>query len=81
MPKKKKQQSIPESPLSPEEAMREAIIVGHYIKYNLYLMAKATIFASIYSNYKSTRDALAETRAIMREFDRPPSPRKKLKDE
>lgn len=78
MPKK---QPSPEPPLSPEEAMREAIIVGHFIKYNLYLMAKATIFAAIYSNYKSTRDALAETRAIMREFEKPPKARKKLKDE
>lgn len=68
-------------PLMDDEKFREAIILGHFIKYNLYLLAKATIFSAIYNNYKSTRDALAETRAIMREFDKPPKQRKKLKDE
>lgn len=68
-------------PLTDEEKFREALILGHFIKYNMYLLAKATVFSAIYSNYKSTRDALAETRAIMREFDKPPKARKKLKDE
>lgn len=68
-------------PLTDEEKFREALIVAHFLKYNLYLLAKATVFSAIYANYKSTRDALAETRAIMREFDKPPKTRKKLKDE
>lgn len=71
-----------EPPLSPEELMREALLLGHCIKYNLYLMAKATVFSAIYANLKSTRSALAETRAIMADFDKPPRQRKKkLKDE
>ena len=63
-------------PLTDDEKVREALILGHFIKYNLYLVAKATVFSSIYSNLKSTRDAIAETNAVMKEFDKPPKPPK-----
>ena len=63
-------------PLTDDEKVREVLILGHFIKYNLYLVAKATVFASIYSNLKSTRDAVAETNAVMKEFDKPPRKKK-----
>lgn len=59
--------------LTDDEKVIEALMLGHFIKYNLYLMAKATVFSAIYTNLKSTRAALAETRAVMKEFDKPPA--------
>jgi hypothetical protein len=59
-----------------DEKVKEALALGHIIKFNLYLLAKATVFSSIYNNLKSTRDALAETNAIMKSFERPPKRQK-----
>ena len=74
MEEQKPQQEI--QPLTEDEKVREFIMLGHFIKYNLYLAAKATVFSAIYSNLKSTREALTETRFVMEEFDRPQQPRK-----
>jgi hypothetical protein len=63
-------------PFTEEEKVREFLMLGHFIKYNLYLLASATVFSAIYSNLKSTRDAVSETRFVMREFDRPLKPKK-----
>lgn len=63
-------------PLTPEEQVREALILGHFIKYNLYLVAKATVFSAIYANLRSTRDALTETNAVMKAFDAQPKKKK-----
>jgi hypothetical protein len=63
-------------PLTEDEKAREFLMLGHFIKYNLYLIAKATVFSAIYSNLKSTRDAATETRYVMEEFDRPQKPKK-----
>jgi hypothetical protein len=68
-------------PLTEDERVREFLMLGHFIKYNLYLVAKATVFSAIYANLKSTRDAVTETRYVMEEFDRPRKPKKtKTKD-
>lgn len=68
-------------PLTEDERVREFLMLGHFIKYNLYLVAKATVFSAIYANLKSTRDAVTETRYVMEEFDRPRNPKKtKAKD-
>jgi hypothetical protein len=72
-------------PLSEDEKVREFFLLGHLIKYNLFLSAQATVFAAIYSNIRSTRDAVIETRYVMSEFDRPfrtkkPNRTKKPKD-
>lgn len=58
-----------EPPLTDDEKFGEVLMLGHLIKYNLYLTAKATVFAAIYSNLKSTRDAVTETNAVMKAFD------------
>jgi len=63
-------------PLTEDEKVREFLMLGHFIKYNLYLLAKATVFSAIYSNLKSTRDAVTETRYVMEEFDKPPKVKK-----
>jgi hypothetical protein len=63
-------------PLTEDEKVRELLLLGHYIKYNLFLMANATVFSAIYANLKSTRDAVTETRYVMEEFDRPRKPKK-----
>jgi hypothetical protein len=70
------QQQQEKPPLTEDEKAREFLILGHFIKYNLYLMAKATVFSAIYSNIKSTKDAIIETNLVMQEFDKP----KKIKD-
>jgi hypothetical protein len=62
-------------PLTEDERVREFLLLGHFIKYNLYLVAKATVFSAIYANLKSTRDAVTETRYVMEEFDRPHKPK------
>ncbi len=63
-------------PLTEDEKVREFILLGHYIKYNMFLMANAMVFSAIYANLKSTRDAVSETRYVMQEFDRPYRPKK-----
>lgn len=63
-------------PLTEDEKVREFLMLGHFIKYNLYLVAKATVFSAIYANLKSSRDAVTETRYVMEEFDRPQKPKK-----
>lgn len=66
-------------PLTDDEKVREALLLGHFIRFNLYLVAKATVFSAIYSNLKSTRDAIAETNAVMKEFDKPRRPSRQNK--
>lgn len=69
-------ESSQQPPLTDDEKVREALILGHFIKYNLYLVAKSNVFAAIYANLKSTRDALAETNAVMKAFDAQPKKKK-----
>jgi hypothetical protein len=45
------------TPLTTEEYLREAIkealLLGHLVKYNLYLLSKAVLFSSIYGKNSS----------------------------
>lgn len=47
----------------------ELLILGHLIKYNLYLLGKSILFAAIYSRASSIRDAVFETNRTMEELD------------
>lgn len=48
---------------------KEFLIVAHHIKYNLYLMSKATVFAAMLAKFKNVESALAATEKAMQELD------------
>lgn len=76
MPVKKKSKSSSESP----DKLSEFIILGHLVKYNLYLLAKATVFASIMAKSKDINTALLETEKAINELDLDTKARKEKED-
>jgi len=73
---KKKQKSSSESP----NKLSELLVLGHLIKYNLYLLGKATVFAAIMAKSKDIHTALLDTEKAMAELDLDTKMRKKQKD-
>lgn len=65
MPVKKKAKSSSEGPQEPSEL----IILGHLIKYNLYMLGKATVFAAVMAKSKDLHTALLDTEKAMAELD------------
>jgi len=60
----------PKTKPAPEpDKLQELLIVLDYMKYNMYLHAKATVFAAILAKSSSTRDAVFETNRVMQELD------------
>ena len=53
---------------SPQK-LSEELILGHMIKYNLYLMAKSIIFASVNNHLHDPQKAVEQTHKIMDELD------------
>lgn len=62
--RKPKTKSAPET-----DKFQELLIVLDYMKYNMYLNAKATVFAAILAKSSSVRDAVFETNQTMQELD------------
>jgi hypothetical protein len=65
MPVKKKTKSSSESP----DQLLELLVLGHLIKYNLYMLGKATVFAAIMAKSKDLHSALLDTEKAMGELD------------
>lgn len=51
------------------EPPNEFLILGHLIKYNLYLLAKSVVFSSLFSKMNSVDDAIQQTNLVMQEID------------
>lgn len=75
MPVKKKTKSSSESP----DQLSELLVLGHLIKYNLYMLGKATVFAAIMAKSKDLHLALLDTEKAMGELDLDSKMRKEQK--
>lgn len=54
----------------PLDNEKEFLILGHLIKYNLYLLTKAVVFNAIMSSSKSSdEDVAARTNAVLERLD------------
>lgn len=76
MPVKKKAKSSSEG----SQELSELIILGHLIKYNLYILGKATVFAAVMAKSKDLHTALLDTEKAMYELDLDTKNRKEQKD-
>jgi hypothetical protein len=76
MAAKKKLKSSSESP----DQLSELLILGHLIKYNLYMLGKATVFAAVMAKSKNLETALLDTEKAMSELDLDTKMRKEQKD-
>ena len=76
MPVKKKAKSSSESP----DQLSELLILGHLIKYNLYMLGKATVFAAVMAKSKDLHTALLDTEKALGELDLDTKMRKEKKD-
>lgn len=47
----------------------EFLVLGHLIKYNLYLLAKAVVFSAVCSKAKDLHTAVVDTDRIMEDLD------------
>jgi hypothetical protein len=43
--------------------------IGHLLKYNLYLLTKALVFQTVYSDAESVEEAIKTTENVMGELD------------
>jgi hypothetical protein len=73
---KKKTKSSSESP----KELSELLVLGHLIKYNLYMLGKATVFAAVMAKSKDLHTALFDTEKAMGELDLDTKMRKEQKD-
>ena len=48
---------------------QEYLYLGHYIKYNLYLLCKSVIFSSVISKFPTIEEATEATNNIIKELD------------
>lgn len=76
MPVKKKAKSSSEG----SQELSELIILGHLIKYNLYILGKATVFAAVMAKSKDLHTALLDTEKAMYELDLDTKNREEQKD-
>jgi len=47
----------------------EYLILGHMIKYNLYLLSKAVVFSAVAAKTDSLQAAVEQTEKVMHELD------------
>lgn len=73
---KKKEKSSSEG----SQELSEYIVLGHLIKYNLYMLGKATVFAAIMAKSKDLHTALLDTEKAMGELDLDTKNREKQKN-
>lgn len=52
-----------------KEQADEYLILGHLIKYNLYLLTKSVVFSSILNRCESVDDAVETTNRVIAELD------------
>lgn len=64
MKKKPVKETIPEI-----DVARESIILGHLVKYNLYLLAKSIIFSAVLAKSQDVTKAIEETELVITELD------------
>jgi len=76
MTAKKKTNPSSESP----QELSELLVLGHLIKYNLYMLGKATVFAAIMARSKDLETALLDTEKAIGELDLDTKMRKEQKD-
>lgn len=67
--KQTKPTTPPLKALSEAELQREGFILGHMVKYNLYLVAKALVFQAVAAKFETINTAITETNRIMDELD------------
>ena len=67
--KKKTVKSTQSQEAQPLDTIRESLILGHLIKYNLYLLAKSIIFASIVKQTGDVDKSAEQTNRIIHELD------------
>ena len=67
----KKAKKVPESEVVLTVYEREMITLGHFIKYNLYLLAKAVVFNGLLGKVSATNpiDVAVMTNAVIDEID------------
>lgn len=72
-------QEAPQVPLVTENEFRvELITLGHFFKYNIYLLAKSVIFASLVDSFESTEEAVEAANQVIQELDLDSKERAKL---
>lgn len=47
----------------------EFLVLGHLIKYNVYLLAKAVVFSAVSSKTSNVEEAVAVTNKVISELD------------
>lgn len=59
----------PQTPSNDIDPTKDALILGHLIKYNLYLVAKSIVFSALASKCTTPQEAVDLTNKIMTELD------------
>lgn len=67
----KKNKAAPSTDEPPVDYVREGLLLGHLVKYNLYLLSKAVIFAALIKTeeFSDSDDAARETNRVIGELD------------
>ena len=67
MSKKKPSKPSTQNPTS--NSTEEFLVLGHLIKYNLYLLTKSVVFSAVLAKSTNYDDAIAITNSVMTELD------------
>jgi hypothetical protein len=67
MPKKKTSKINNQNPAN--NSTEEFLVLGHLIKYNLYLLTKSVVFSAVLAKSTNYDDAIAITNSVMTELD------------
>jgi hypothetical protein len=67
MPTKKKVAKQTQSPQS--DSTQEFLVLGHLIKYNMYLLTKAVVFSAVSAKTNNVEEAVNMTHRVMTELD------------
>ena len=66
---KKKAAPKTDNEATPSVDPQEYLVLGHLIKYNLYMLAKSVVFAAVSKNVDDTDKAVDVTNRVMQELD------------
>lgn len=53
----------------PEPSLQDFFVLGHFVKYNMYLLTKAVVFSSIASRFTNLDDAVSAANSIINKLD------------
>ena len=67
MAKKKVEQ--PETPQQAPSNIEDFVVLGHLIKYNLYLLAKSVVFSAVVAKSKNVDEAVDIANKVISELD------------